>query len=448
MQKLGSNNWPLILFIGGIVLVLYTTLFPFDFVFETTQRLPLWTLPQTDSYDLVGNILLYIPLGLGFSGLLPRRRSAAKGRILATVVLGIILAAGIEFLQVYLLARNSSLLDILTNSIGAFSGAMLFLLLQRVPCSYKRFFHGRGFAMLSRVSLALFLGGISLFTVLISILNSDSSLRNWDETYPLVLGNEQEGGRAWHGYIQELHFANKAIPENEIADLLSPTSASAMFDEHLIASYRLTAPNRLHDSTGHLPALVWRPTPIFSAADDKVSTNTMQWLETEAPVSFLNRALATGSEFTLWAVFATADIDQTGPARIISISKNSVQRNLTLGQQGQDLVLRLRTVATGENGIYPELRIANVFADLDFHQVIMTYDGTTVNAYVDAVDRPYTFNITPSITFFQFLLPVEYWTMRMNSFGIWVFKILYYGLIGLPLGVYLLSLTPYSRSAS
>lgn len=50
------------------------------------------------------------------------------------------------------------------------------------------------------------------------------------------------------------------------------------------------------------------------------------------------------------ATVLSASARQAGPARILTFSAGPSHRNLTLGAQGEDLVLRVRTPATGENG--------------------------------------------------------------------------------------------------
>src|SRR5690606_32503949 len=55
---------------------------------------------------------------------------------------------------------------------------------------------------------------------------------------------------------------------------------------------------------------------------------------------------------------------QAGPARILTISRDTHMRNLTLGQEGDDLVLRLRTEDTDLNGLIagePFARVEDVF---------------------------------------------------------------------------------------
>ncbi|MGH6916506.1 MAG: hypothetical protein ACREJ0_02275, partial [Geminicoccaceae bacterium] len=56
---------------------------------------------------------------------------------------------------------------------------------------------------------------------------------------------------------------------------------------------------------------------------------------------------------------------QTGPARILTISQDAYRRNLTLAQDGDDLVLRLRTEDTDRNGTRdgrPVARLGDVLA--------------------------------------------------------------------------------------
>lgn len=57
------------------------------------------------------------------------------------------------------------------------------------------------------------------------------------------------------------------------------------------------------------------------------------------------------SAFTCELWLQTERTDQQGPARIVSFSTNASQRNLTIGQQGDALEVRLRTTQTDANGM-------------------------------------------------------------------------------------------------
>ena len=83
--------------------------------------------------------------------------------------------------------------------------------------------------------------------------------------------------------------------------------------------------------------------------------------------------VATG-EITLEVLFNTPDLEQVGPARILSFSENPYSRNFTLGQQEGELVLRLRTTQTGENGMKPETVLAPLVADQNYH-CLVTYSA-------------------------------------------------------------------------
>lgn len=92
--------------------------------------------------------------------------------------------------------------------------------------------------------------------------------------------------------------------------------------------------------------------------------------------------LKTTNEMTLECVVQTPSLDQRGPARIVSFSDNSAQRNFTLGQQDQDLIFRLRTPATGENGTNPEIKIGKIEKDQPTH-VVITYRDGNLRAYLN-----------------------------------------------------------------
>ncbi|MGB3309312.1 MAG: tandem-95 repeat protein, partial [Nodosilinea sp.] len=69
------------------------------------------------------------------------------------------------------------------------------------------------------------------------------------------------------------------------------------------------------------------------------------------PASKLFNGITATQEITLEAWIAPANTSQSGPARIATLSKDTVNRNFTLGQNGDDYNVRLRTTTTGNNGL-------------------------------------------------------------------------------------------------
>ncbi|MGI9420619.1 MAG: VanZ family protein [Geminicoccaceae bacterium] len=81
------------------------------------------------------------------------------------------------------------------------------------------------------------------------------------------------------------------------------------------------------------------------------------------PTDWVTAAVRSG-EMDLSLRFRSAIVDQTGPARLLTLSKDILERNLTIGQDGPDLVLRFRLPGTDKNGLIDKqsfLQIPDVF---------------------------------------------------------------------------------------
>jgi glycopeptide antibiotics resistance protein len=98
---------------------------------------------RSDVVDSVVNILGFVPFGFLFCAYIQdiQHHSAARG-ILCAVIVGALTSLGIELLQIFLPSRDSSLLDLLNNTLGMTLGSVLQVRL-----------HGRWAEMISRFSL-------------------------------------------------------------------------------------------------------------------------------------------------------------------------------------------------------------------------------------------------------------------------------------------------------
>ena len=74
------------------------------------------------SLEFLANVAMFVPVGLFFLLLLGRRRWWLA------IVLGVLLTCGIEFTQLFLPGRVSDVRDILSNSVGAFVGVIIALI--------------------------------------------------------------------------------------------------------------------------------------------------------------------------------------------------------------------------------------------------------------------------------------------------------------------------------
>ena len=118
-----------ILLIAGYALfIIYGSLSPFSgwrdqgLNFSDVLHEPLVLTFTT--FDAVINVLAYIPFGV-FTGLALRSRFGIVVSVILATICGMALSASMEFMQMYLPTRVSSNLDILSNTSGMLTGALL-----------------------------------------------------------------------------------------------------------------------------------------------------------------------------------------------------------------------------------------------------------------------------------------------------------------------------------
>jgi hypothetical protein len=107
-----------------------------------------------------------------------------------------------------------------------------------------------------------------------------------------------------------------------------------------------------------------------------------QAISPESSIPFFER-LVNGRGFSLEVWIYPANYEQEGPARIVSYSLNPHQRNFTLGQQGTNLIMRLRTENTNLNGTDPMLIVRNVFAQLQPLHIVVNYNFQEQKVFVN-----------------------------------------------------------------
>ena len=88
------------------------------------------------------------------------------------------------------------------------------------------------------------------------------------------------------------------------------------------------------------------------------------------------------NQLTLECLVTIDNLNQSGPARIISFSNDVTHRNFTFGQDGNRFAMRIRTPRTGENAIGGEFSFGKIESGKPVH-VIVSYFSGNVYCYVD-----------------------------------------------------------------
>jgi hypothetical protein len=115
-------------------------------------------------------------------------------------------------------------------------------------------------------------------------------------------------------------------------------------------------------------------------------------IQSAGPATGLNAAIQATGEVTIAAWLQPANVTQDGPARIVSLSRDSSNRNLTLAQglwddQPADVFnVRLRTTETDSNGL-PDVRTGSGTATTDLTHVVYTRDQAgAVRIYINGAE--------------------------------------------------------------
>lgn len=114
--------------IGYALFIVYASLSPFSGWrtqgMDFTEMLAVPLRLTYTAFDAALNLLSYLPFGL-LVGLVFRARFGAAASVIISLFIGLSLSASMEYLQMYLPARISSNMDLLSNGAGMLIGALL-----------------------------------------------------------------------------------------------------------------------------------------------------------------------------------------------------------------------------------------------------------------------------------------------------------------------------------
>ena len=465
-NRLNSKFW----IFGGILFIVMLTLFPFNFqaiAWGKKDAIKEFFRNASDLFDVSGNMVLFMPLGYGLSQWLNPKRFPLFRKLIIVVGLSFALTFTIESLQLFLPDRSTSAIDIFTNTLGGTLGGTLGLL------HWERHFIAIGTWLKKRwsqpksVIIALVIWIVLMFSITWK-LSHMMHLNDWDPQFNLVVGNEATGDRGWQGQVKSFSIADRALSEPEINQFLQSSQFPKL--DSAIADYDLTGNAPYADrSRLALPPLEKQSIETDTNQDknqsqkEKYSRNGAKadhhenpiiapWYRTDQPPTALTEAIRKTSAFTLATTFETSSLEQSGPARIISLSLDSYQRNVTLAQQDNQLIGRIRTPATGSNGAFLAIGSEKKLELNRLHRAILTYQNATISLHLDQTQPSYV-DLRPEVTFFRLIFP----TIRgkglptgpkaLNSYP-WAFYLVWFVPLGILLGRILTLTKPGIRNKS
>jgi hypothetical protein len=291
-----------------------------------------------DGTDFVNNVILYMPLGIALGGT----------SLLRAFLYGLCLSTCAEVLQLGYVDRIPSFLDIASNTCGAVIGYLMARPLLRSAHDPRSLRLYPPFAV-AAIPIAI-LGTLALLH-----RPPPSDFSNWSPAFHLAAGNELTGNRPWSGTISALAIYPFAMSPSQISDLAENTSMKWPAATAMVGP---TQPTAFMTGIGR---------PLLSKQEELTLYHT----------------LVSRSQLTLLVRMQTNNLEQAGPARIVTYSLDPGNRNFTLGQIGDTLTFRLRTPATGLNGANPALYTGPVLSLNHSSLVAAVYDGRISRLYVD-----------------------------------------------------------------
>jgi VanZ family protein len=373
---------------GWLLCISIATLYPFDFgPVDKEARFYILgrTLRLSDATDIALNVLLFVPLGALLSQIGQQRIRRLLPLVAVTGFVALVLSGVIESLQAYLPFRESALTDVLSNTAGGVVGAAAH---QRWRGQAARLRDTISPAVLTVATLALTISTLALS----ALLQRQTRLSDWSLDYPLLIGNEDTGDRRWRGRVFSFEVTDGATPHTSLRQFAD--GGAVGLGGTRVAAVDLSGAGPYRDEAGRLPVLEWTTSRRNGRA---VQPHEPSWLRTRGPASDLARRIRGTNTFTLYVRCATHNPHQSGPARILSNSASLSHRNFTLGQEGRNLVIRVRTPLTGQNGASPEAVMGGVFTDTQPRELLVTYDGATLMAAVWSAGEVYSMELGPRL---------------------------------------------------
>ncbi len=333
-----------------LVYVLSLTLAPHSSTFFAWSGVQdLWVF---ELRDFLENLLLFLPLGsILFFWLEPIPTSKPNKVVIAACGAGL-LSFTIETAQTFMPGRSTQLADLLANVLGGALGYGLSRMvvtqggfLSWLSAHRRRLIGG---------TLILYVGFLGSYVLPIG---NAERLDEWDPDYHFAIDNEVTLDRPWLGRLFFVSLYDRALSAEEIflAFRAGPQDADgvqvklAAITSYCFCEGRDTI---VHDRAAFVPPMdlemidgnaIWHP-------EGGLELEAPTILRTrERPTKIYERFVASGS-FSVATWIAPKDVQQGGPARIISFSIDPFARNFTLGQSRSEIDFRVRNHVAGANG--------------------------------------------------------------------------------------------------
>jgi VanZ family protein len=389
-----SALWSPALLPISVLAIVFLTLFPFNFTVPHGMTLRQAAAPfdwrlydPSNPFDSIDNIIMFGPFGFALACLARGRKVRTIWLVPFATLVCCLYSSSIEFLQQWLPTRISALSDICSNTSGGLVGALAFLV---IGMPLLRALTKLLLAILNRFALPIFATGFLLLLAVavrfpLHMRHAGRDLAPWSPAFPLAVGNDPRDDRSWRGSVTSIDIADTAMAPSQVTAAFASDDLQPVLGESLLASYRIQASGNSSDLTHHSPDLQWIGAEIPQiGAGSPPAISGDHWLRSVAPMQLACSRIRDTSHFSVRCRFRSDLPSQSLElGRIVTLSSDPSHCNLTIGQLGSDLVVRLRTPFSGDNGTNPAWKIPDFFLQTGWHTLLLTYNDPMLRFYAD-----------------------------------------------------------------
>jgi glycopeptide antibiotics resistance protein len=387
------RQWAFKLMALSSLVIIACTLYPFRVEGNMLNDLELFSRlagNMSDRRDIVANILLFMPFGLGLTGCLWLRRVPMVWQLGLVFGLSAAFSSSVEIIQLFLPSRFPSYVDVLTNTSGGVCGLLWFYgagywTLGALAAVFLRI--QRLFARWRTAHLWASVWGYLAFALVIMLALYSSSLRIWDLDLPLQIGGTQGQQANWSGSVTDLVWRDRTLTPAEVAQMSAqstpaPDKADSRLADSRLAHYGLKNAEDLADQTGRSPKLDWQGVAP-PTSDGGVRLSPQHWLQTPGTAAAINAGIQKTSQFNVSATIAVSPESYTDGEfhRIIALANGDDLGNFALGQFQSYLLIWVQTGVSRRR--FYQTFVMNTFADTQPHRIGVDYVGFVLKVYVD-----------------------------------------------------------------
>jgi len=429
-----TPSWSNRFLIAAIAGILFLTLFPFRFDFQSRPLGSPWPfllgsgMKTSGPLDVFLNVLLFVPFGFGLAEKLRERKVSRLATFFMVWTAGAIFSYAIELAQFYMPMRDSGWGDVVTNSTGALVGFFLFEILGSFTVDLLSRCEAalRSGLTVARVAVFLSIYFLSWFA-LSAVLQMHTRLSNWDPDCLLLVGNEPGGQSPWKGEVQQLQIADRAVSDLAALQLTSG-EISAGGPVLWRAEYNFSGAAPFQDTQNSLPALSWVPPALLPPPSDSLTLDGKSWLSSRSPVSDLVADLQKTNQFAIHLICA-AEQTHNGRGLIVSIARSPFLADLTVRQEESNLVFWFRTPLSAKHAILGWY-IPNVFSDTQARNLLYSYDGSDLSVFINGKKSSRAYRLGPGTSLARVLRMVR--PAELQGYND-----IYYSLVFFPAGIIL-----------